>query len=292
MVGIEHEWQNGTPALSLSGVTYAFPGETPLIENVSFDVMRGEFVAFLAPSGIGKSTLFRLIAGLLEPQAGEIRLGGAAAEGPIGGGTGSGGNTAEPEAAGSPPGLHAGSRLGRVGFMPQRDCLMPWRTVLDNAALGLELAGMPRREARDRVREVLPSFGLKGTEAMYPGELSGGMRQRVSFLRTALCGSDILLLDEPFSALDALTRVSMQEWLLDIWERQRKTVLFITHDIDEALLLSDRVLIAAGAPIRSLNEAAVPISRPRSYGATMEAPFLALKKQVLAMLRKDGGGCL
>lgn len=286
MAGKQDNWQNGTPVLSLSGVTYAFDGGPPLVEDLSFHVLPGEFVTFLAPSGIGKSTLFRLIAGLLEPQAGEIRLK-EHMEVPSGG---DGKQPAKTADTASEPGLTASRpRLGRVGFMPQRDCLMPWRTVLDNAALGLELAGQTRREARRRVRELLPSFGLEGTEARYPRELSGGMRQRVSFLRTVLCGSDILLLDEPFSALDGLTRASMQEWLLDVWERQRKTVLFITHDVDEAILLSDRVLIAAHAPVRSLHEVTVSLPRPRSYGVTMEAAFLALKKQVLAMLHQDGG---
>lgn len=168
--------------------------------------------------------------------------------------------------------------------MPQRDCLMPWRSVLDNAALGLELSGVSRQEARRQVRELLPSFGLEGTEEKMPHELSGGMRQRVSFLRSLLSGGDPLLLDEPFSALDAMTRAGMQEWLLQIWEQHRKTVLFITHDVDEALLLSDRVLVASSSPISSLLEFEVALPRPRDYSAVLEPSFIQLKRQVLEQL--------
>ena len=140
---------------------------------------------------------------------------------------------------------------------------MPWRTVLDNASLGLELLGITKREARRQVLEQLPVLGLEGTEHKYPHELSGGMRQRVSFLRSLLGGGELLLLDEPFSALDAMTRMSMQEWLLQVWERHRKTILFVTHDVDEALLLSDRVLIAVESPVSTLKEIAVkPASSP------------------------------
>lgn len=244
-------------------VAFAFEPGQPLLDGVSFAVWPGEFVSLLAPSGAGKSTLFRLIAGLLEPQRGTIALRGGAQEG-----------TAATV-----------SRLGRIGYMPQKDCLLPWRRVLDNAALGLELQGVPRREAHARVRELLPSFGLAGTEAKYPHELSGGMRQRVSFLRTAVCGADLLLLDEPFSALDAMTRVGMQEWLLGVWERHRSAVVFITHDVDEALLLSDRVLVATEAPIRRLHDVRVDLPRPRSYRATLGDAFATRKRQVLELLR-------
>lgn len=252
--------------LAAERVSFAFEPGRPLLDGVSFAVKRGEFVSLLAPSGAGKSTLFRLIAGLLEPQGGSLTLAGPSA---------AGGRT---------------SRLGRVGYMPQKDCLLPWRRVLDNAALGLELAGVPRREARQRASALLPSFGLAGTEAKYPHELSGGMRQRVSFLRTVLCGAELLLLDEPFSALDAMTRVDMQEWLLGVWERHRSAVVFITHDVDEALLLSDRVLVATSAPVRELREVRVDLPRPRSYRDTTEERFAALKRRVLELLRPGGEG--
>lgn len=263
--------------LDVRGLHYRFQGSIPLFENLSFGIREGEFVSFLAPSGMGKTTLFRLIAGLLEPDNGTIGFseGGQGGEGGRGSGNGR-----------------------RIGYMPQRDCLMPWRTVWENAALGLELAGMTKKEAKQRVLELLPSFGLEGTENKLPAELSGGMRQRVSFLRTVLSGGKLLLLDEPFSALDAMTRLSMQEWLLEIWERNRTTVLFITHDVDEALLLSDRILVAHETPIRRLAEFQVELNRPRNYESALEsAAFPAVKKDILRLLRgfkaeasQSGGG--
>ncbi|MGO4108432.1 ABC transporter ATP-binding protein [Paenibacillus sp. YAF4_2] len=245
--------------LSVKGLTYRFDGEEPLFEGLDLEIPQGQFVSIVAASGMGKTTLFRLLAGLLQPNAGTIRV------------------------AGVGQGHGQGSRSG-IGYMPQRDCLMPWRTVQDNAAIGLELAGVSKRDARRRVLELLPELGLAGTETKYPHELSGGMRQRVSFLRSLLGGGELLLLDEPFSALDAMTRVSMQQWLLQVWEKHRKTILFITHDIDEALLLSDRVLIAATRPITKLEPLEVELPRPRTYETTLDERFVALKRQLLRQL--------
>ncbi|WP_270171172.1 ABC transporter ATP-binding protein [Paenibacillus sp. SYP-B4298] len=251
-------------SLAVHSLSYAFKGGPALFDSLSFEVLAGEFVALLAPSGVGKTTLFRLLAGLLEPQAGSIVLAGE---------DGDGDNA-----------VTSKRQVRRIGYMPQRDCLMPWRSVIDNAALGLELAGVPRREARRQVSELLPSFGLEGAGDKRPHELSGGMRQRVSFLRSLLSGGDPLLLDEPFSALDAMTRTGMQEWLLQIWEQHRKTVLFITHDVDEALLLSDRVLVASASPISRLSEFVVDVPRPRTYSAVLEPSFLQLKRAILEQL--------
>lgn len=263
----------GEAALEVRGLTYRFDRNSLLFDNLSFGIGKREFVSLLAPSGLGKTTLFRLIAGLLEPDAGEIRL-------------------APGEAAAPPKRGPAGgaSRLGRVGYMPQRDCLMPWRTVLENAALGLEVAGVAKAEARRRVEELLPSFGLEGSGNRLPAELSGGMRQRVSFLRTLLAGHELLLLDEPFSALDAMTRLDLQEWLLQVWEKHKKTVLFITHDVDEALFLSDRVLVAYASPIVRLEEFRVPLSRPRSGEALWDDAVQSVKREIFRLLRGDKAG--
>ncbi|MFX3635923.1 MAG: ABC transporter ATP-binding protein [Candidatus Pristimantibacillus sp.] len=261
MNGIKH--RDEAPALSVKGLTYSFPGEPLLFDHLSFDIKEGEFVSLLAASGIGKTTLFRLLAGLLDGTAGEIVIGGAQ------------------------PSIAAEPKQGRVGYMPQRDCLMPWRTVLDNAALGLELTGLSKREARLRALEQLSLAGLEGKEHKYPHELSGGMRQRVSFLRSLLGGANVLLLDEPFSALDAMTRSNMQEWLLQVWEQHRKTIVFVTHDVDEALLLSDRVLIAAKSPVVRLEEFTVNLPRPRTYETVMDEAFIALKREVLKLVRHD-----
>ncbi|MDF2938426.1 MAG: transporter related [Paenibacillaceae bacterium] len=255
-------------ALEIQGLTYRFDPDSLLFDNLSFSISKGEFVSLVAPSGGGKTTLFRLIAGLLEPDAGSIRV--------AGGGTG---RPARPEPSAK------SARLGLSGYMPQRDSLMPWRTVLDNAALGLEVAGLAKGEARRRVRELLPSFGLEGSAHRLPAELSGGMRQRVSFLRTLLAGQELLLLDEPFSALDAMTRLDMQEWLLQVWEEHKKTILFITHDVDEALFLSDRVLVASTTPIVRLEEFRVPLTRPRSGEAMLDATLLPAKREILRLLR-------
>ncbi|WP_019004672.1 ABC transporter ATP-binding protein [Cohnella laeviribosi] len=252
--------------LSVRGLTYGFSRAEPLFAGLDFDVREGEFVSFVMPSGMGKTTLFRLLAGLLAPQAGTIAVG-------------------EERAAAA-----EASRLGHIGYMPQRDSLLPWRTVLDNAALGLELRGTPKREARHRALELLPVFGLEGTERKHPHELSGGMRQRVSFLRATLGGGKLLLLDEPFSALDAMTRAGMQEWLLQIWERHRKTILFITHDVDEALLLSDRVLAASASPVSAFSEIAVDLPRPRDCGAVLEERFIRMKRELLRLLGRETRG--
>jgi putative hydroxymethylpyrimidine transport system ATP-binding protein len=284
-------WSVATAAaLDVRGLTYRFDPDSLLFDNLSFSIQKGEFVSLLAPSGVGKTTLFRLIAGLLEPNAGEIRLSGGE---PVLPGAGTGAE-AQP-GAGTGSGLSAPprgkpKRLGLAGYMPQRDGLMPWRTVLDNAALGLEVGGMPKGEARRRVRELLPSFGLEQSADRLPAELSGGMRQRVSFLRTLLAGQELLLLDEPFSALDAMTRLDMQEWLLQVWEEHRKTILFITHDVDEALFLSDRVLVACTSPIGRLEEFRVPLDRPRKSEAMLDASLLPAKREILRLLRAGRSG--
>src|SRR5680860_87745 len=197
------------PQLELRNVSarYIERGETLLaLSDISFQIADGEFVALIGPSGSGKSTLLDIISGLFPESEGTVSFEGAS--------------------------LSFGSRLGRSAYMRQRDLLLPWRSALDNAALALEIHGVPKRKARSLAASRFPAFGLAGFEDAYPAQLSGGMRQRVAFLRTMLAERPLLLLDEPFGSLDALNRVALQAWLLEIWEAARRSVLLVTHDID------------------------------------------------------------
>jgi ABC-type nitrate/sulfonate/bicarbonate transport system ATPase subunit len=251
--------------LAASGLAKRFAGGVEALADVSIELADGEFVSIVGPSGCGKSTLLGLLAGLLEPTAGQILLDGA-----------------EP----------TGGLLGRVGYMPQRDLLMEWRTTLQNATLGLELAGVARSAARERALAEVGRFGLAGFEDRRPSALSGGMRQRAALLRTFLAGRDVLLLDEPFGALDTLTREAMREWLLRVWEADRKTILFVTHDVEEAVFLSDRVYVMSGRPgcMRAAVEVSLP--RPRTLELTATPAFAALKDRLLAPLREEARAAL
>lgn len=191
--------------------------EKPIINELNASIQDKEFVSIIGPSGCGKSTLFRLITGLEEASTGQIEL--------------------------------TETKSHPVGYMPQKDMLLPWRTIIENAALPLECQGVQKKEAQIKAKELLQKFGLQGYETKYPKDLSGGMRQRVSFIRTLLTGGEILLLDEPFSALDALTKASLQEWLFEQWKEWEKTILFITHDVEEALFLSNRIFVVENQPI-------------------------------------------
>ncbi|MCA0754707.1 ABC transporter ATP-binding protein [Paenibacillus sp. N4] len=244
-----------TYVLTLQGVGCSFSKESgPVLSGVSLDVRAGEFVSVVGASGSGKSTLFKLIAGLLEPDCGEIRLRGA----------------------------KAGGRLGKVSYMPQKDLLLPWRTVLANCLLPLEIARSRTEPAKREITARLKDFGLAGLEHAYPDELSGGMRQRVAFLRTIAGGQELLLLDEPFGALDAMTKRDMQRWLLGLWSELGKTVLFITHDLEEALLLSDRIYMMSGTGQggSGVREMIVPLPRPRRYEMVYEAGFAGLRQEL------------
>jgi ABC-type nitrate/sulfonate/bicarbonate transport system ATPase subunit len=251
---------SASTALTIRGLSRSFaaPGGTVhALAGLDLDAAPGEFVTIIGPSGCGKSTLFNLLAGLDEPDAGAITLGGDT----------------------------SGARLGQVAYMPQRDLLLPWRTIIDNVILPLEIRGVPRAKARQRARALFPRFGLDGFADAYPATLSGGMRSRAAFLRTTLADGALLLLDEPFGALDALTRSGLQEWLLDVWERERRTTLFITHDVDEAIFLADRLYVMTPRPGRVAFTTAVDLPRPRDAALLTDPAFVALKATILAMLR-------
>lgn len=233
-----------------------------ILRELTMDVRAGEFVSIVGASGSGKSTLFKLIAGLLDPVQGEIRL----------------------------QGESAGKRLGKVGYMPQKDLLLPWRTVLDNCLLPLEIARGAGAYTREEIRELLVQFGLGGCERAYPDELSGGMRQRAAFLRTLAGGQELLLLDEPFGALDTMTKRDMQRWLLALWGDLRKTVLFITHDLEEAILLSDRIYMMPGEGLPHVEEISVPLPRPRHYEMNYEPAFVQLRQSLERRLYAKNGG--
>jgi putative hydroxymethylpyrimidine transport system ATP-binding protein len=244
------------PRLRVEALHRSFPG-LPVLDGVSFDVAAGEFVAVVGPSGCGKSTLLDVLAGLERPDAGRVLVDGADVTG----------------------------RVEPFAYMPQRDLLFPWRTVLDNTALGLEVAGMRRREARERARPLFAPFGLEGFEHAHPAELSGGMRQRAALLRTVVQDRPVLLLDEPFGALDALTRTAVQEWLARVGAAW--TAVLVTHDVREAVFLADRVLVLGPRPTSVRAEIAVPVPRPRSRG-TASSALAAVEDEVLRAVRAAG----
>ncbi|CAM4198472.1 ABC transporter ATP-binding protein [Bacillus manliponensis] len=229
--------------------------EKSVINHLNMFIQENEFVSIIGPSGCGKSTLFRLIAGLEQPTAGTIE--------------------------------QASTKATAVGYMPQKDMLLPWRTIIENAALPLECQGVKKKEAQLQASELLIKFGLQDYEKKYPKDLSGGMRQRVSFIRTLLTGGDIFLLDEPFSALDALTKATLQEWLFEQWKLLKKTIVFITHDVEEAIYLSNRIFVVEDQPITTLTERTVPLSLNRTRKDLNRPEVLALKEDLLSMLQKQ-----
>ncbi len=236
-------------------------GTLTVLDGVEFFARDGEFVSIVGPSGCGKSTLLNIIAGLDEPDSGALHL----------------------------DGISAGERLGRVGYMQQKDLLFPWRNVVDNALLGLELRRVPRQQSRQAALDLMESFGLSGFESAYPHALSGGMRQRVSFLRTVLADQQIFLLDEPLSALDALSRAQIQEWMQHTWMSLRKTVVLVTHDVDEAIFLSDRVYVMTARPGRMKLALDVDLPRPRSLDVLTAPEFVAMKARLLSAIRGEDG---
>ncbi len=264
------------PAITVTGGAKSFgrgAGAVRALAGVDLTVAPGEFVSLVGASGCGKSTLLRIVAGLDEPSEGRVRVGA-----PMQGATDASSDEAMP----------ARDRLTACAYMPQRDMLLPWRTVLDNAALPLEYQGLPRRTARREASLLLEQFGVGGFDHAWPAALSGGMRQRVALARTTLTGKRALLLDEPFGALDALTRLEMQGWLLEVWTRLGVTVLLVTHDLDEALYLSDRVYVMSARPGWIVDEVAVALPRPRGEEIVTTPEFARLKGRLLAAIRGAG----
>jgi len=249
------------PALATRSLYKSFRVDgrlTRALDGISLEVQTGEFVTVIGPSGSGKSTLLNVLCGLLRPDRGQVLLYG------------------EP--------VRDRDLLGRVAYMPQRDLLLPWRSVLDNVLLGPEIAGQDLPQAREEAREALAHFGLAGFEDNYPATLSGGMRQRAALLRTFLCRQEVVLLDEPLGALDALTRLQLRQWLLDVWSAYRRTVLFVTHDVDEAVAMSDRVYVFSPRPATVVAELAIDLPRPRSRDTTGDSRFALYRRALLEAL--------
>lgn len=251
-----------TPApakLSIEHVTHVFgaaESAVMAVQDICLDVAPGCFVGIIGQSGCGKSTLFNVIAGLRRPSGGRVLLDGRDITG----------------------------RAGLVGYMLQKDLLLPWRTVRDNVAFGLELQGTPKRTARERAAALLETYGMGRFAGHHPNALSGGMRQRAALMRTLLCDQDVLLLDEPFAALDAQTRFEMQQWLLQIWADFGRTVLFVTHDVDEAIFLSDEICILSPRPGRVHERFDVQLPRPRPRSIVTSGGFAALKERCMTAL--------
>lgn len=246
-------------AIQLHNVSKRFVtsrGAVHALQQISLRVEPGEFVSVIGPSGSGKSTIFNLLAGLELPDSGTIAIND----------------------------VQVAGRRGLVAYMPQRDALLPWRTVLDNAVLAATVQRVDLATARRQALALLPAFGLEGFEQRLPDQLSGGMRQRAALLRTVLWQQPIMLLDEPFGALDALTRTQLQDWLLHLWDQLDRTILLVTHDVDEALLLSDRVYVLTPRPGRVALEMPIDLPRPRSYDVVVSARFSALKRSLLTAL--------
>ena len=246
--------------LLLQGIGHAYATRGHAVQvlgGIDLHARAGEFVAVLGPSGCGKTTLFNIIAGLLTPARGEVFLDGALTSG----------------------------ETGHVAYMMQKDLLLKWQTILQNVTLGAEISGQKREAARARARALLPRFGLQGFEDCYPAALSGGMRQRAALLRTLLCDKPVILLDEPFAALDALTRAAMHEWLLDVWQEFRRTVVLITHDPEEAVFLADRIFVLTARPARIAGIIEVPFPRPRRPEHIGSLRFLELRQAILDLVK-------
>lgn len=227
-------------------------GNLEVLKDINLEVKKGEFVSILGPSGSGKTSLFRIISGLDQADRGQIYR-----------------------------------ENKEIGYMPQDDSLLPWKNLEDNIALPLLLKGKEKEEIKEAYYDLLPFFGLEGFEKYYPSQLSGGMKQRAALLRTFLTGADLLLLDEPFAALDAITRISLQEWLLTVWEKFETSILFVTHSIEEAIYLSDRIYVLSRQPGRITMEKSLDLKRPRSPEMMTSKDFNDYRDLFYRALRGD-----
>ena len=244
--------------LEIKHISKSFDGQ-PVLQDISIELNKGELVCLLGVSGGGKTTLFNVISGLLRPDQGQVFL----------------------------DGDDITNQPGHISYMLQKDLLLPYRTIEDNVALPLLLKGMKKKEARLQASKMFDQFGLEGTQKKYPAQLSGGMRQRAALLRTYMFSQDVALLDEPFSALDTLTKSSIHKWYLDVMEKIQLSTLFITHDIDEAILLSDRIYLLSGSPGEITGEIVIKESKPRRADFNLTEEFLEYKRQILALLGSE-----
>ena len=250
------------PKLLVQGVTKVYRNGRRSLEAlapIDLTVAVGEFVSVIGPSGCGKSTLFNIVAGVEQASAGLVAIDGQADI----------------------------ARAGKSGYMPQQPLLLPWRTVEENVMLGLDVRRVPRKQAQHEAHELLKRFGLAEFAQNYPATLSGGMRQRIALLRTVLFSRSFLLLDEPFGALDALTRLSSQMWLLDVWQEFHASVLFITHDVREAIFLSDRIYVLSARPARVLRVVEVDLPRPRRPEQLAWESSVQLEQELVTLLLKE-----
>ena len=241
--------------LEVKNISKSFDGK-PVLQDISIELNPGELVCLLGVSGGGKTTLFNVISGLLQPDLGKVLL----------------------------DGNDITNQPGHISYMLQKDLLLPYRTIADNVALPLLLKGMKKKEARLQVSPMFARFGLEGTQKQYPAQLSGGMRQRAALLRTYMFSQDVALLDEPFSALDTLTKSSIHKWYLDVMEKIQLSTLFITHDIDEAILLSDRIYLLSGSPGEITGEIIIKEPKPRRDDFNLTPEFLEYKRKLLSLL--------
>jgi len=247
--------QNNMKKLEVKQVSKSFDGKS-ILQDISIELNRGELVCLLGVSGGGKTTLFNVISGLLQPDHGEVLL----------------------------DGENITSQPGHVSYMLQKDLLLPYRTIEDNVALPLLLKGVKKKDARLQVSTIFDKFGLDGTQKKYPSQLSGGMRQRAALMRTYMFSQDVALLDEPFSALDTMTKDSIHKWYLDVMEKIHLSTLFITHDIDEAILLSDRIYLLSGSPGKIIDEIVIKEPKPRREDFNLTPEFLEYKRRILSLL--------